>query len=701
MAKQSAGGHQVVRRARAGQKVAVIENITIWKENTWEAYADHGDDTHIVTGKEKYVADRINLNDYYLWQGKATDTNNYYNVYALIYKIEITKDNQQKLFIRTKYYNISQKGDPGKSGTNYQPNLLTGANKQLSATTYEIGHYTWEAGKPANGTQLTLTVCYALDKDDTTGGIKVFQDAGSQLVATLTSTTEEIKRVTWTYNAASGLNDAQYLMFSFYHGSNLGKDVEHDSKTYIKWAVVTKGTDEMASWVPAASEMIGEDALQYTIEVDNETPNITNGAVKVKFTAYTQFGKQQRQQATLEAGKLWWDGQTSNITNPLEVSVSSELTVNLRTKDGIVATKHVTPVKDGVQGIQGIQGCIVRVSEWVIGVEYHNDEALTTGTRYLDIAVVTMGANTFKAYKCRVTHTATADNAPVAGTTTTQWESFNNLAPIYTPFIMSQHAILRLTQSNQILVTDEQNNAVAGLQANTVNPILWVQDPHSLSAVEIGLNTSDGVVALNIFGANHKKGISLQMDDAGMPHLIFYDTNERGIYDLGYTGLKQLITKSQDATWVTLYLYDVSNYLSSKTYLLYNATQQKSAGTAGFQYKSSYNSITNTYGSDAAYNDKIYQGNDGGLVENAASHYISDTKNYYKDGMYIFAGGWEAWMKLKDETTIYRNVVSSISSGTLRNLGYIYTNGKKLTDALGVDIQNEYQYVYSALISKE
>ena len=80
MGKQSADGHLLVKRMRAGQKVAVIENVTIWAESTWKAYADHGDDTHIVTGKEKYVADNINLNDYYLWQGTATDTNNDYSV---------------------------------------------------------------------------------------------------------------------------------------------------------------------------------------------------------------------------------------------------------------------------------------------------------------------------------------------------------------------------------------------------------------------------------------------------------------------------------------------------------------------------------------------------------------------------------------------------------------------------------------------
>lgn len=337
MGKQSADGHLLVKRMRAGQKVAVIENVTIWAESTWKAYADHGDDTHIVTGKEKYVADNINLNDYYLWQGKATDTNNYYSVYALIWKIETTTDNNKKLYLRTKYFTVSSKGDKG------------------------------------------------------------------------------------------------------------------------------------------------DDALQYIIECDNETPNITNGTVWVAFSAYTQLGQQQRQLANIEAGKLWWDIDYNPlsalaVTNPLSLGISKELTINLCTPKGIVATKHVTPVKDGQPGqpgAQGLQGCIMRVSEWAPGVEYHNDEALTSGTRYLDIAVVTTGAKTFNAFKCQVTHTSTTDNAPVAGNTTTQWQPFNGMAPIYTPLILAENGLIRLAQTNQIIVTDKDSNVTGGMQGDPTLPIIW------------------------------------------------------------------------------------------------------------------------------------------------------------------------------------------------------------------------------------
>lgn len=105
-------------------------------------------------------------------------------------------------------------------------------------------------------------------------------------------------------------------------------------------------------------------------------------------------------------------------------------------------------------GENGLQGCILRQSEWAKGIEYRNDEALTSGTRYLDIAIVTTGANTFNAYKCLKTHTS-SDSIPV--TNTTYWQKFNSLVPVYTPLIMAQNAILRFMQGNQLLIMKGDN----------------------------------------------------------------------------------------------------------------------------------------------------------------------------------------------------------------------------------------------------
>ena len=136
---------------------------------------------------------------------------------------------------------------------------------------------------------------------------------------------------------------------------------------------------------------------------------------------------------------------------------------------GVFATEWCRSEYDKT-GAKGLDGCIQRISEWVEGVEFRNDEGLTTGTRYLDIAVVTKGANSFDAYKCLRTHTSSS-SIPV--TNTTYWQKFNNMQPIYTPMIMAQYALLRFSQTNQLLVMKSDGTTVAAGMGGGTYP-LWV-----------------------------------------------------------------------------------------------------------------------------------------------------------------------------------------------------------------------------------
>lgn len=121
---------------------------------------------------------------------------------------------------------------------------------------------------------------------------------------------------------------------------------------------------------------------------------------------------------------------------------------------------YFTKVLDGIagsNGLPGIPGAICRISEWVEGVEYRNDEALSSGTRFLDIAVVSAGSS-FTAYKCKVTHTSSSS---IGVSHTTYWEVFNIMAPIYTPLIMAQNAVLKFMQGNQLLIMKSDGSTVA------------------------------------------------------------------------------------------------------------------------------------------------------------------------------------------------------------------------------------------------
>lgn len=168
-------------------------------------------------------------------------------------------------------------------------------------------------------------------------------------------------------------------------------------------------------------------------------------------------------------------------------------------EEGMFATGFT----DSAEDAKGISGCIQRVTEWASGIEFHNDEGLTSGTRFLDIAVVTKSASSFNAYKCLKTHVSSSRNAPQAGVTTECWQPINNMAPIYTPLIMAQNALLRLAQTNQIVVTDSNDNVTGGMQGNIAKPIFWIKDPKTQASVEIGFTSnSDGSISPYIVGHN-------------------------------------------------------------------------------------------------------------------------------------------------------------------------------------------------------
>lgn len=117
----------------------------------------------------------------------------------------------------------------------------------------------------------------------------------------------------------------------------------------------------------------------------------------------------------------------------------------------------------GDQGVQGIQGCIFRESEWsASSVQYRNDEALTSGTRYVDFALIRNDAaiDGWDVYKCLKTHVSSDSNKPG---NTTYWEKLSGVGPIYTSLIIAKNASLDFVQGNELLIKDANNNVVAGL----------------------------------------------------------------------------------------------------------------------------------------------------------------------------------------------------------------------------------------------
>ena len=118
---------------------------------------------------------------------------------------------------------------------------------------------------------------------------------------------------------------------------------------------------------------------------------------------------------------------------------------------------------DGIPGADGLNGCIMRYAEWAVGYQWRNDEGLNVTTRYIDLAFVRneSAATGWNVYKCKVTHTSSAANAPGNAT---YWEEFAmNVPAIFTNIILGKLAHIDLMQGNDLLIKKSDGTVTAGM----------------------------------------------------------------------------------------------------------------------------------------------------------------------------------------------------------------------------------------------
>lgn len=161
--------------------------------------------------------------------------------------------------------------------------------------------------------------------------------------------------------------------------------------------------------------------------------------------------------------------------------------------------------KPGEKGEQGIQGCIIRHSEWAVGVVYRNDEALTSGTRYVDIAMIRNNAaiDGWDVYKCNTTHTSSESNKP--GVSSSTWTKLSGVGPIYTSLIIAKNGSIDFFQGNQFLIKNSANKPVLGMtggdhEGYITDVRFWVDEEKGLypDSAKFRIYKSGRVVATDV-----------------------------------------------------------------------------------------------------------------------------------------------------------------------------------------------------------
>lgn len=128
---------------------------------------------------------------------------------------------------------------------------------------------------------------------------------------------------------------------------------------------------------------------------------------------------------------------------------------------------------------------------------------------------------------------------------------------------------------------------------------LWARHLHTLpspNGVSFDIHSNTFIV----YATNQRKGMEITVDDKGMPHFIFYNPEGSPMYDLGYTGMKELTDSVRPASWIKMKLVDVTEATLSA---IYPHTKE---GTLYHEFHAAYNSKTGTYGSDGDKDRKVF-----------------------------------------------------------------------------------------------
>lgn len=191
-------------------------------------------------------------------------------------------------------------------------------------------------------------------------------------------------------------------------------------------------------------------------------------------------------------------------------------------------------------GKQGLQGCVVRDSEWGIGVQYRNDSALTTntGVRYIDVVLVRNDSTTtgWDAYQCKKTHVSSSS---ITYTNTEYWDKFDtNVGAIFTSLIIAKNAKINFLSGNQLTIAHSQ----------TGKPCL-------------GLSGADGSGAIRLWiGSETPDNAPFQVDEYGK----FKSKDAEIEGTLSCKTFEMLESDSEEGQTYNNYLITINNYYNRK-----------------------------------------------------------------------------------------------------------------------------------------
>lgn len=208
---------------------------------------------------------------------------------------------------------------------------------------------------------------------------------------------------------------------------------------------------------------------------------------------------------------------------------------------------------------------------------------------------------------------------------------------------------------NYVTITNLQS--IINQRANEITLSILKQVNGNLKKVGIDIDLNEiNLIAnkTNFVDENGKKFITVSKDENGIPHFIFLDNNEKAKYDLGYTGLKEILNEYKSAYWTKLKLVNITD---KTLFAIYPKTL---TGTDYFRYNAARHHVTGALGSHAEEDGKVFD---------AEQFRKTIPDGYYTDenmnGNYLDMSGSNMDNDIDRDTRIYSVAVTHFVNGRI------------------------------------
>ena len=210
-----------------------------------------------------------------------------------------------------------------------------------------------------------------------------------------------------------------------------------------------------------------------------------------------------------------------------------------------------------------------------------------------------------------------------------------------------------ITNITDNYVTNTNLQSIIKQQANQITLAIINQVNGNLKKVGIDIDMNEiNLIAnkTNFVDENGKKFITVSKDENGIPHFIFLDKDEKAKYDLGYTGLRELVSDYKSAYWTKMKLVDITGKSLISIY------PKTAKGTDYFRYNAPRHHITGALGSHAEDDGKVY---DAEMFRNqiADGYYTDENLNNIFNDM--------TPIEMNEDTKVYGIAVSHFVNGRI------------------------------------